>query len=171
MFEKLFDFILNFLEFFRCAVIRNQYEDGLVLRMGKYHRDLKLGFNFLLPFYLERFRLVNIVTKTDNIGSQSLYSKDEVGVLVSVFIRYKIRNVKRWILEAENPAEVLGDVTYGVIGEHVLAKTWEEINRPQFHTDIFTTLKGIASRDLGVSLEGIQFCDLTRSKTFRILNT
>jgi len=168
MLDSLFQWISERFESLYFFAVLEEFEGGVIMRWGKYHKDMKPGVNWMWPV-MESYYSDNIVRKTDNLISQSLYTADDVGVLLSVFISYKIRNVRRWLLEVEDSNSVLTDMTYGVIAEIVAESTWDEVKHPAFKSRVFYELKQRASKQLGVTLESVQFCDLTRSKTLRIL--
>jgi regulator of protease activity HflC (stomatin/prohibitin superfamily) len=169
MFDRLLDLILTFLEAFRCCVIIMEYEGGVHLRWGLFYRELKPGLRFLCPLYIDCYKKTNTVLKTDNMVMQSLWSKDGHNVMLSVSIRYAIRNIKRWLLEVDEAQKMLHDLTYGIISDYILSHDWDDIRKAESQGEIFEMLKTQVSRDMGVKLERLKFCDLTRSKSLRIL--
>ena len=76
MFDRLFDFLFRFIELFRCFTVINEYERGIVLRLGKYNRELDKGFHWLLPLAIEEALSENVVITTINLNSQSLTDRD-----------------------------------------------------------------------------------------------
>ncbi len=169
MFARIIDAFINIIDLFFFAVVVDEFEGGVILRLGKYQRDLKPGINFYWPLSIETYMSDNIVLKTEGLNSQSLTTKCGTTVLIGVFISYWIRNKRRWLLEVEDADSVLADLTYGVIGRQVAQTNWEDIYRQEFQDKVYDELKVVASKKLGVTLDGIQFSDLTKSKTLRIV--
>ena len=91
MFEKLFEFIQQFAELFKFWEVVHPYEGGLVLRLGVYHRDLKPGFNWLIPFGVDHTITEYTVKRTSRVHSMSTDTKDGTTIGFEAVIKWKIK--------------------------------------------------------------------------------
>src|SRR5262245_65324699 len=78
-----------FLSLARSARIVNQYEKGLVLRLGKYRALVDSGLTFLVPV-IEDMIKVDMRERVINVEPQKVITKDNVSVTVDAVIYYRI---------------------------------------------------------------------------------
>ena len=65
--------------------IINQYERGVVLRLGKYSRTLSPGFRIIIP-YLDKMIKVDVRTTPMDIPKQEVITRDNVTVNVDAVV-------------------------------------------------------------------------------------
>lgn len=77
--------------------IINQYERGVILRLGKYSRTLTPGFRIIIP-YIDKMIKVDIRTTPMDIPKQEVITRDNVTVnvdaVVYAAVRYEAGNGK-----------------------------------------------------------------------------
>ena len=81
--------------------IINQYERGVVLRLGKYSRTLQPGFRVIIP-YLDRMLKVDIRTNPMDIPKQEVITKDNVTVNVDAVVYARVIDAQKAVLETTN---------------------------------------------------------------------
>ena len=81
MFDKLIEFLLNIIEDIMPVFFVKQYNNGILLRMGKFVRIVKPGVVFKIPF-LDKIEVVTIVTTTLSVPTQSVITKDKKQLVV-----------------------------------------------------------------------------------------
>lgn len=69
--------------------IIQQYEKGLIMRLGKYHSTVDSGLTILMPFIDSLIR-VDMRERVINVEPQQVITKDNVGVTVDAVIYYKV---------------------------------------------------------------------------------
>ncbi|MFO0704330.1 MAG: SPFH domain-containing protein [Patescibacteria group bacterium] len=69
--------------------IVNQYEKGIVLRLGKYSHTADAGLNFIFP-YVDSMIKVDMRERVINVDPQKVITKDNVGVTVDAVIYCKV---------------------------------------------------------------------------------
>ena len=78
---------------------------GVIERLGKYHRFLKVGFNWIIPI-IEGAKYRNITERMTNIASQEIITKDNLNAKVELVVYHKVKNdeesVKRSYYEVED---------------------------------------------------------------------
>ena len=81
--------------------IVNQYERGIVLRLGKYSRTLKPGLRVIIP-YIDRMIKVDVRTTPMDIPKQEVITRDNVTVNVDAIVYFKVLNAEKAVLETTN---------------------------------------------------------------------
>jgi regulator of protease activity HflC (stomatin/prohibitin superfamily) len=78
---------------------------GVIERLGKYNRFLKVGFNWIIPI-VEKARYRNITERMTNIASQEIITKDNLNAKVELVVYHKVKNdedsVKKSYYEVED---------------------------------------------------------------------
>ena len=81
--------------------IVNQYERGIVLRLGKYSRTLSPGMRVIIP-YIDKMVKVDVRTTPMDIPKQEVITKDNVTVNVDAIVYFKVLNAEKAVLETTN---------------------------------------------------------------------
>lgn len=180
MFERLIDLVIDFLGLFKFFAVLDEYEQGVVLTWGRprNRRFLGLfgshllgpGFHWVWPFGIEKVLSDNVVPTTKNLEPQSLTTRDGVGIVVSAAITWKIKNIRKMLLEVENPDEALQDSTYGAIGQIVESSTWAEICQPEFSENLAKAIRRKAFR-WGIEVDEVYIVDKTKSLSLRLIQS
>lgn len=80
----------------------NQYERGVVFRLGKVQADIKQpGLRLIIPI-VDQMRKVSMRTVTLPIESQKIITKDNVSIDVAAVAYYQIQDPIKSIVEIEN---------------------------------------------------------------------
>jgi regulator of protease activity HflC (stomatin/prohibitin superfamily) len=90
-----------FISLARSARIVNQYEKGLVLRLGKYRALVDSGLTFLVPV-IEDMIKVDMRERVINVEPQKVITKDNVSVVVDAVIYYRIIDPVKATFEVQN---------------------------------------------------------------------
>lgn len=81
--------------------IVNQYERGIVLRLGKFHRTMNPGLRVIIP-YIDHMMKVDVRTTPMDIPKQEVITKDNVTVNVDAVVYYRVLDPKKAVLETTN---------------------------------------------------------------------
>lgn len=90
--------------------IVNQYERGVVFRLGKYVGIRGPGIIYIIPL-LERMVKVSLRIITMEIPSQRIMTKDNVSIDITAVAYYKIVKVDRSVLEIENVHSAVNQIS------------------------------------------------------------
>lgn len=90
--------------------IVQQYEQGVVFRLGKIVRVKNPGLNWIIP-YIEWMRKVDLRTVTMPIPPQKIITKDNVSVDVSAVAYYKIVDSIKSIVAIENVMAAINQIS------------------------------------------------------------
>jgi membrane protease subunit HflK len=165
--DRLIDLILQSLSFLVPFAVVDQYEEAIVLRFGKFHRQLEPGFHWIWPLRVERVILDNVVPRTVNLGAQSLTTLDGKSIVVAGVVTARIRDVKKATLEVESVDHALRDSCYGAIGMHVSGNTWAHLCTEESSEALSKACLKLAWR-YGIEIEKVQLSDLTYSKSLAL---
>ncbi len=167
MIEKLLETIGQIWQLFLPWYVINEYEKGVVLRFGKWNREIGPGFHWLIPLGVDRVQADNVVFRTMDLPAQSLTTVDDINVVVSAVVTAKIRNIKKALLEVEGADDAIKDACVGTIGELVSASTWDELRQPKFQERLATACHERAT-GWGFDIKSARLSDLTKASTLRI---
>lgn len=148
--------------------VLEEYERGVVLRLGRFRRTLDPGFHWIIP-KVDVVHSTNVVANTSNLGAQSLVTKDGKSAVVSAIVTWKVSDVRKFLLEVEGAAEAVHDLAYGAIAEWVLAHTWEELCRRDVSGRL-THLVQRRSAEYGIEIVRVQLSDVTQCRSIRLWN-
>lgn len=170
MFDKLVDLIINFIGLFRFWSIIRDFEGGIILRLGKFHRMAKPGWNWRWPFDVEECFYSNINMMTRVVGPQSLTTKDDKSLIVSVVITEKVEDVKKFLIECTHGHSIIEDATYGAVATLIHNSTWDELMGIDLAHQLEITVRRQAKK-YGVDIIQLQLVDFTKSKSLRLMQS
>ncbi len=110
----------------------NQYERGVLLRLGRYIGTREPGLNFIVPF-IDKMIKVDLRVITQNIPAQEVITKDNVPIKVDAVIYYRVVDPVSAVLNVEDYGEAVFNLAQttlrSVLGEvdldDILAKREE----------------------------------------------
>jgi regulator of protease activity HflC (stomatin/prohibitin superfamily) len=79
----------------------NQYEQGVVLTLGKFAGIRQAGLQVVVPIFQHMIK-VDIRTNTIDIPKQEVITKDNVTINVDAVVYFKVLDVKKAVLETTN---------------------------------------------------------------------
>lgn len=82
-------FLLSLITLLKSVRIVNQYQKGLVIRLGKYHSTANSGIVFIIPF-IDSLILADMREQVISVEPQQVITKDNVTVIVDAVIYYKV---------------------------------------------------------------------------------
>lgn len=169
MFDRLVDFIIQFLDLFRFFTVVPCYAGGVMLRLGKFNRMLLPGFHWKWPFRIEEALSTNVVPETMPVGPQSLTTKDGTSVVISTVVTFSIVDVKTFLLGIEGAGQVIEDATYGIVAQFVMSHGWEELREGLDMANELTKAVRRHAKKYGVDVLTVQIADFTRSRSYRLM--
>jgi regulator of protease activity HflC (stomatin/prohibitin superfamily) len=168
MFERLFEFLAQFGELFQCWTIVDPYEGGLVLRLGVFHRELKPGFNWLIPFHIEHIITEHTVPRTARIHSMSTTTKDGRTIGFEAVVTWRINDLKKSLLEVSSLKDAIADCCMGVIGMELHGSSWEDIVQGK----VLEALTSVCRKNgwkWGVEIQRVQLTGVAVARNIRLL--
>jgi membrane protease subunit HflK len=164
MLDKLVDLLVSFGRELLPFVIIEQWNGAVQLRFGKYIKVLYPGIHFKMPFF-DSIIECPVITQSVNLPSQTLTTLDEQSIVLKSIIRYKVNNVRTYLLGVMHANDVLIDTTQGMIRDIVEMTTWPAL--VDVNTQITNEVKEFVVK-WGIEVEAVTITDLGLVKSFRI---
>lgn len=167
MLEPLLNLISIFYDYLKPFWIVEQYNKAVLLRWGKYVRVAEPGFHWKWPLS-DIFLETSVVTTTVRLHSQSLFTKDEKPIVTQAIIKYKVVDVKVFLMEVYEAIDAIGDMTQAIIKNVLMESTWEECKNPDIDSTITRKARNEAKK-WGIEIIQVTLVDLTITKSLRLI--
>jgi regulator of protease activity HflC (stomatin/prohibitin superfamily) len=106
-----------------------------------------------------------VITQSVNLPSQTLTTLDEQSIVLKSIIRYRVSNVRTYLLGVMHANDVLIDTTQGMIRDVVELTKWDDL--VDVNETITNKVKEYVIR-WGIEVEAVTITDLGLVKSFRI---
>jgi regulator of protease activity HflC (stomatin/prohibitin superfamily) len=168
--DKILEFVLGILDLFRFWAIIMPYERGIVLRLGKFNRELCPGMHWLIPLGVDHLLHDNVVPRTLRLEPQSLVTSDGHSVSVTGVVTLRIAYIQKAILEVESVSHAIVDCCTAVIAERVTSSKREELHTEPFREQLKKECRkeGWA---YGLEIQKAALADICPSRTIRLLSS
>ena len=139
----------------------NQYERGVVFRLGKLRSGIKQpGLRLIIPI-VDQMRKISLRTVTLPIESQKIITKDNVSVDVAAVAYYKIQDPAKSIIEIENVVSAIYQnaqtTVRNVIGQSTLDEILSETTA--INNKVRTILENVTEK-WGVYVSSVEIKDI-----------
>lgn len=157
--EKWRDYLSPFI-IIRC------FESGVLLRMGIYKKDLHDGLNWKFPIIDEVHTVIRTVD-TFHVAAVDITTLDSKQVSVEPIIKFEIVDPKKYIVDTNQAADNLHDISRGIIADYLTDCNWEEIKKKTTLTEIKNKLKG-ECEEMGVKVFKVYFGRIVTTRMFTV---
>lgn len=168
MFDKLIDVILEWWNQILPFFIIRDYEQAVLLRFGKFNKVMLPGIHFKIPFFDEVIDQ-HVVTTTLSLDAQSLYTQDKQNIVVKGIIKYKIVDVKIFLLEVYDAQDALSDMSQSIIKNVIMSMTLEECIDPEIDNTLTKKVR-VEARKWGVEVQQVTLTDIAPMRSIRLIN-
>lgn len=168
MLDKLVELISNWIRELSPIVIVPSYEEGVLLRFGKYNNTLYPGIYLKLPIFDEVITHHTVMT-TLSLPAQSLYTVDNQNVVVKGVVKYKIVDVKTFLLEVYDAKDAVSDMTQSIIKNIIMSKTMAQCT-DQDIDNVLTKKSRMEIKKWGVDIQQVTLTDLAPIRSYRLIN-
>jgi len=121
--------VLLLLFFISGLRVLQQYQRGLVFRLGRYHSTRSPGLTWIVPG-VERMQIIDVRVVTQDIEPQETMTNDNVPIKVRAVVWYKVINPERAIIEVANFEDAVRQTALtslrSVMGQHSLDELLKE---------------------------------------------
>jgi regulator of protease activity HflC (stomatin/prohibitin superfamily) len=139
-------------------MIIKQYERAIILRLGKYNRQVGPGVQTRLPF-VDNILVVDIREKVSEFKAERMLTKDNVPVTIDAILRYRIieQRAKDAILNVENFNQMIQQVSQTTLRNNIGSAIFQDIlsKREEINSHVRTTIENEAS-NWGVEVTGVE---------------
>lgn len=168
MFDRLIDVITEWWAYLMPAIIIPNYEEAVLLRNGKFVKVLGPGFHVKLPIFDEVISQ-HVVVTTLSLPAQSLYTQDKQNIVVKGVIKYKISDVKIFLLEVFDAQDALADMTQSIIKNIIITTPLEQCLDLELD-NLLTKKVRVEAKKWGVDIQQVTLTDIAPIRSYRIIN-
>lgn len=139
-------------------MIIRQFERAVILRLGKYDRQVGPGVQTRLPF-ADNILVVDIREKVSEFKAERMLTKDNVPVTIDAILRYKIieARAKDAILNVENFNQMIQQVSQTTLRNNIGSSDFQDIlsKREEINAKVRTIIENEAS-NWGIEVTGVE---------------
>ena len=144
-----------------------EYEGGVLLRLGRYKKELKKGSNWKIPL-IDTIVTTNVMTNTYAISNVNITTLDNKTISVSAVLEIDIFDVKSYLIDTNDADTNAADLARGIIADYLTDCTWEEVKDKKTLTKIKNKLKPEFA-EMGISVNKLLFGDIAITRTFTLI--
>ncbi len=109
-------FIVVFAVFFVTSVKKyNQFERGIIFRLGKFNRVAGPGWAVVIPFFEEQYKKVDVRVRMLDMNCQDVFTQDDIKVALDGTIYYQIVDPEKATLQIDNYGQGLTTLVHSAI--------------------------------------------------------
>ena len=140
--------------------VANQWERGLVLRLGRYVGIRGPGLFFVMPI-LERARIVDLRVLTHDIRRQEVITRDNVPLAINGVLFFKVVTVEDAIMKVQNYWFAVGQLAQTALRDVVGGMTLDDVlaERERIEKLIQESVEKNA-QEWGLDITGIRLLDI-----------
>ena len=143
---------------FSFIYIIKQFERSIILRLGKYHRQIGPGINYRIPF-IDNVLVIDIRERVREFKAERMLTKDNVPVTIDAILRYKIieGRANDAILNVENFNEMIQQVSQTTLRNNIGSSLFQDIlsKREEINQHIKSIISNEAS-NWGIEVTGVE---------------
>jgi regulator of protease activity HflC (stomatin/prohibitin superfamily) len=150
------------------AKLINQGNEALVERLGQFHRKLKPGLNFIVPFVDQIVMEDTTREQFVDIKPQNVITKDNIYLEVDAIFYWRIIDMEKSFYAIDDLQGALGQLAATTLREIIAQNTVEETNRSQskMDTNILEQLNNTTA-DWGVEILRLDIQRITPPESVR----
>jgi regulator of protease activity HflC (stomatin/prohibitin superfamily) len=163
------DVIWEILGWFQVITVLDEWEEGVVLQMGKYRRTVKAGWWLHCPLEIDEFHTMNVRPDAMELDEQTLTTADDYQIVLKVVMMWSVFDIKKAMLDVDNAAETLEQLAVGYVHDLVEVTEWDEIRTKAFRSSLKSHIQKQA-RKFGITVSQVKLSDCSETKVFRLIN-
>lgn len=150
------------------AKLINQGNEALVERLGKYHRILRPGLNFIVPFLDQIVMEDTTREQVLDIQPQNVITKDNIYLEVDGVVYWRILEMEKSFYAIDDLQQALFNLTTTTLREVIAQNTLEDSNmsRSNLDTSVLNQLNPI-TRDWGIEIIRLDIQRITPPESVR----
>ena len=126
---------------FACVKILNEYERGVVFRLGRFVSVRGPGLILLIP-YIERMVRVNLRTVVFDVPPQDIITRDNVSAKVNAVVYFRVIQPEKAILEVDDAYYATSQIAQTTLRSTIGKFELDELlsNRERINLELQTTI-------------------------------
>jgi regulator of protease activity HflC (stomatin/prohibitin superfamily) len=150
------------------ARIINQYERGVVFRLGKVIDNIKQpGFRVIIPM-VDQMRKVSLRIVTLPIESQQIITRDNVSISVSAVAYYQVQDPVKAIVEIENVVSAIYQIAQTTVRNIVGQSALDDVlSQTAAINDKIKAILDVQTEKWGVNVSTVELKDIQLPDTMQ----
>jgi regulator of protease activity HflC (stomatin/prohibitin superfamily) len=150
------------------AKLVSQGNEALVERLGRYHRKLKPGLNFIVPFIDQIVMEDTTREQVLDIKPQNVITKDNIYLEVDAVVYWRIIDIEKSFYQIDDLQQGLNNLATTTLREVIAQNTLEETNtsRAEMNRALLDELNQ-TTRDWGVQILRVDIQRITPPESVR----
>lgn len=150
------------------AKVINEGSEALVERLGRKHRTLKPGLNFIVPLVDQIVMEDTTREQVLDIKPQNVITQDGIYLEVDAVVYWRIQDIEKSFYQIEDLQQALVNLTTTTLRENIAQNTLEQTNvsRNEMDQAILAQLNGITA-DWGVEVRRLDIQSINPPETVK----
>lgn len=166
MFDWLSQVFEKFWDYIRPWEVIDPFERGVLVRLGKYKRNLNPGFHLKIPFIDYVYSAV-VTPDTMNTAPVTLTTTDGKSVSIGAVIEFQIEDIYKYMLCTNEPRSNIHDIILGAISEEIEDRDWDEIKKKITKNAVHRKISK-KGEEMGIKITDFYFTDKCQVRPFKI---
>lgn len=145
------------------------YEQGVLLRLGKFVKVIEPGLTWIWPFQIDSVLFEKVVPTTHSLGNESITTRDGKSVGYHAIVTYKVRDIEKALLEIDDTDHAVRDACAGEIGRVLREHDWCGIIGSATILDELTAACRKRGFRYGIEIMSVQLAGLALVKSIRLM--
>lgn len=167
MLDRILELAQQFLGHLIPFVVLNPYEQGVLIRLGRYVETLEPGFHWVWPLGIDTVFNEHVTPRTEHLRGLSTTTADDKSVGFDVVVTYRISDLRKAILEVTALQDAIADTVAGHVGTALATANWEDIRSGKVLEEITAVCRKRGFR-WGVEIMSIQFAGVALVRNLRL---
>ena len=139
-------------------ILINQYERAIILRLGKYKKQVKTVIHTRIPF-ADNVLVIDVLEKVTEFKAERILTKDNLPVTIDAILRYKIieERASDAYLNVENFNDMIQQVSQTTLRNSIGSSLFQEIlsRREEINESIKSKI-AVESNNWGIMVTGVE---------------
>ena len=168
--SSIIGFIIDIIGLFKFWSIVDHWEEGILLRLGKWRNKkiLQPGLHWTYPFYIDRIVTINIKPAVAELSPQTITTSDDKVLGVQGVVKFEIVDSAKALLEVDNEREAIIELTQATIRDIISQKTYLQCTTDNISTEITGKAKSEATK-WGIKITKVTLKSLGRMTSIRLM--
>jgi regulator of protease activity HflC (stomatin/prohibitin superfamily) len=140
--------------------VANQWQRGVVLRLGAFHGVRGPGVFLIIPV-VDRVRMIDVRVLTHHVRQQEVITRDNVPVTIDSVLFYRVTNAEDAVMKIQDYALAIGQLAQSALRDVIGGMTLDELlaEREQIAGQVGQHVES-DSREWGLHVTGLRMQDI-----------
>lgn len=162
------DILWSILGWFQICTFIDPWEEGILVRRGKFSRIVGPGIAWHLPLEIDTITTMNVKQDSMELDEQVLTTYDDRKIVISVNLLWSIFDIKKCMIDVEDASETLSDIALGYVHELVEETEWDEIRTKAFRSELKKRIQKQA-RKFGITASTVKIANIAETRVYRLI--